>query len=101
MVLAFRVSRILQNMRLTQVLASNDSCELPFGRRNLINYQRSVLALELESNYSERAKENQTLSSGAGVKGCQKSDNLLRPNSFSYNEGLTGCNSGCCISGCG
>jgi outer membrane lipoprotein SlyB len=32
--------------------------------------------LELEGVFSERAKENQTLSSGAGVKGCQKSDNL-------------------------
>lgn len=30
-----------------------------FGRRNLINYQRSVLALELESVFSDRAKENQ------------------------------------------
>lgn len=30
-----------------------------FGRRNLINYQRSVLALELESVFSERAKEKQ------------------------------------------
>lgn len=30
-----------------------------FGRRNLSNYQRSVLALELESVFSERAKENQ------------------------------------------
>ena len=28
-----------------------------FGRRNLSNYQRSVLALELESVFSERAKE--------------------------------------------
>jgi N6-adenosine-specific RNA methylase IME4 len=30
-----------------------------FGRRNLSNYQRSVLALELESVFSERAKEQQ------------------------------------------
>jgi N6-adenosine-specific RNA methylase IME4 len=30
-----------------------------FGRRNLINYQRSVLALEIENVYSERAKEQQ------------------------------------------
>ena len=30
-----------------------------FGRRNLSNYQRSVLALELESVFSERAKEKQ------------------------------------------
>lgn len=29
-----------------------------FGRRNLSNYQRSVLALELESVFSDRAKEN-------------------------------------------
>jgi hypothetical protein len=29
-----------------------------FGRRNLSNYQRSVLALELESVFSQRAKEN-------------------------------------------
>jgi hypothetical protein len=28
-----------------------------FGRRNLSNYQRSVLALELESVFSARAKE--------------------------------------------
>ena len=30
-----------------------------FGRRNLSNYQRSVLALQLESVFSERAKEQQ------------------------------------------
>lgn len=30
-----------------------------FGRRNLSNYQRSVLALELESVFSEKAKEQQ------------------------------------------
>ena len=30
-----------------------------FGRRNLSNYQRSVLALELESVFSQRAKEQQ------------------------------------------
>lgn len=29
-----------------------------FGRRNLSNYQRSVLALELESVFKEKAKEN-------------------------------------------
>jgi DNA modification methylase len=33
-----------------------------FGRRNLSNYQRSVLALELESVFSARAKENLKLS---------------------------------------
>ena len=32
-----------------------------FGRRNLSNYQRSVLALELESVFSARAKENQAV----------------------------------------
>jgi DNA modification methylase len=31
-----------------------------FGRRNLSNYQRGVLALELESVFSERAKEKET-----------------------------------------
>jgi DNA modification methylase len=30
-----------------------------FGRRNLSNYQRSVLALELEEVFSKKAKENQ------------------------------------------
>ena len=29
-----------------------------FGRRNLSNYQRSVLALELEDVFSKKAKEN-------------------------------------------
>ena len=37
-----------------------------FGRRNLSNYQRSVLALELESVFSKRAKENLKLSDGKG-----------------------------------
>ena len=36
-----------------------------FGRRNLSNYQRSVLALELESVFSERAKEKQKKAGGA------------------------------------
>ena len=43
-----------------------------FGRRNLSNYQRSVLALELKSVFSARAKEN--LSDGG--KGCQISDKV-------------------------
>lgn len=30
-----------------------------FGRRNLSNYQRSVLALEMENVFSEKAKEQQ------------------------------------------
>jgi hypothetical protein len=36
-----------------------------FGRRNLSNYQRSVLALELESVFSKRAKEKQKEGGGA------------------------------------
>jgi N6-adenosine-specific RNA methylase IME4 len=36
-----------------------------FGRRNLSNYQRSVLALQLESVFSERAKEKQKEAGGA------------------------------------
>jgi DNA modification methylase len=32
-----------------------------FGRRNLSNYQRSVLALELESVFSEKAKEKERI----------------------------------------
>jgi DNA modification methylase len=32
-----------------------------FGRRNLSNYQRSVLALELESVFKAKAKENQAI----------------------------------------
>jgi DNA modification methylase len=42
-----------------------------FGRRNLSNYQRSVLALELEDVFSKKAKENLKLSGGRGVKGKQ------------------------------
>jgi N6-adenosine-specific RNA methylase IME4 len=41
-----------------------------FGRRNLSNYQRSVLALELESVFSARAKEQQ----GKRTDICQMSD---------------------------
>jgi hypothetical protein len=32
-----------------------------FGRRNLSNYQRSVLALQLEDVFREKAKENQAI----------------------------------------
>jgi N6-adenosine-specific RNA methylase IME4 len=39
-----------------------------FGRRNLSNYQRSVLALELESVFSERAKQKQINSGGAVIQ---------------------------------
>ena len=38
-----------------------------FGRRNLSNYQRSVLALELEEVFSKKAKENQLSSLKKGV----------------------------------
>ena len=41
-----------------------------FGRRNLINYQRSVLALELDNEYSARAKKQQ----GKRTDICQTSD---------------------------
>ena len=38
-----------------------------FGRRNLSNYQRSVLALQLEEVFSKKAKENQLSSLKKGV----------------------------------
>jgi site-specific DNA-methyltransferase (adenine-specific) len=47
-----------------------------FGRRNLNNYQRSVLALHLEGVYNEKAKEKMKLSEG---KGMQKSADLKEP----------------------
>jgi N6-adenosine-specific RNA methylase IME4 len=47
-----------------------------FGRRNLSNYQRSVLALHLDSVFKERAKEKMKLSEG---KGIQKSEDLKEP----------------------
>jgi N6-adenosine-specific RNA methylase IME4 len=48
-----------------------------FGRRNLSNYQRSVLALQLEKVFSERAKENLKVSGENFGKGCQMSDNPI------------------------
>lgn len=39
-----------------------------FGRRNLSNYQRSVLALRLEDLFREKAKEKQRASGGAVVQ---------------------------------
>jgi N6-adenosine-specific RNA methylase IME4 len=45
-----------------------------FGRRNLSNYQRSVLALELESVFSERAKENLSKTGGDKKSGFQISE---------------------------
>ena len=46
-----------------------------FGRRNLSNYQRSVLALQLEEVFTKKAKENQK--EGGKNKVCQKSDKAL------------------------
>lgn len=47
--------------------------ENQFGRRNLNKYQRSVLALELESLIAGEAEKRLHLSQGRGVKGVQKS----------------------------
>ena len=49
-----------------------------FGRRNLSNYQKSVLALELESVFKEKAKENliKAGSSYSPKEPFQKSENL-------------------------
>lgn len=46
-----------------------------FGRRNLSNYQRSVLALQLENVFKEKAKENQ----GVRTDILQKSAESLKP----------------------
>ena len=54
-----------------------------FGRRNLSNYQRSVLALQLEEVFSVKAKENQKLSEG---KGIQKSEDLKKPELVAIKE---------------
>lgn len=54
-----------------------------FGRRNLSNYQRSVLALELEYVFKEKAKEKQKLSEG---KGIQKSEDLKQPEIVTIKE---------------
>jgi len=45
-----------------------------FGRRNLSSYQRSVLALQLESVFSAKAKENLSKTGGDKKSGCQISD---------------------------
>lgn len=54
-----------------------------FGRRNLSNYQRSVLALQLEDVFKVKAKENQKLSDG---KGIQKSEDLKKPEIVTIKE---------------
>lgn len=46
-----------------------------FGRRNLSNYQRSVLALQLEEVFKEKAKENQ----GIRTDIYQKSEESFKP----------------------
>ena len=48
-----------------------------FGRRNINNYQRSVLALKLEDIYKAKAKENERRGGGSGSSGRQKSDNPI------------------------
>jgi predicted methyltransferase len=45
-----------------------------FGRRNLSNYQRSVLALELEGVFKRKAEDNLIESGKNYGKGCQISD---------------------------
>lgn len=44
-----------------------------FGRRNLSNYERSLLALKLKPIIAKKAEQNLHL---AGGKGCQKSDKV-------------------------
>lgn len=48
-----------------------------FGRRNLSNYQRSVLALQLEEVFKEKAKENLKASGENFGKGTQISANPI------------------------
>ena len=48
-----------------------------FGRRNLSNYQRSVLALQLEEVFKEKAKENLKVSGEKFGKGTQISANPI------------------------
>ena len=46
------------------------------GRRNLTDYQRGVLALRMKPIIEARAKDNQKLSDGPGIKGRPISDDL-------------------------
>ena len=48
-----------------------------FGRRNLDAYTRAKLAIELKGLFAAKAKENQSLSNGRGIKGLHKSVNLI------------------------
>ena len=47
-----------------------------FGRRNLSNYQRSVLALELEEVFSKKAKENQIRKPNSVLAKLPKQDSV-------------------------
>lgn len=63
-----------------EVVASRDDAKIwiiqnQFNRRNLAPYQRAELALKLEGAIAAKAKENQRLSDGQGVKGSQISAN--------------------------
>jgi len=49
------------------------------GRRNLTDYDRTVLALELEEIVKARAKENLVQSGKQYGKGSQKSENPIKP----------------------
>ena len=48
-----------------------------FGRRNLSNYQRSVLALQLEDVFRAKAKENLSKGGKISQEGCQISDKAI------------------------
>lgn len=48
-----------------------------FGRRNLSNYQRSVLALQLEDLFSKKARENLVEGGKISQEGCQISDKAI------------------------
>ena len=48
-----------------------------FSRRNLTPFARGELALKRKHIIAAKAKKNQQLSEGRGVKGCQNSDNLI------------------------
>ena len=50
---------------------------LQFGRRNLNNYQRSVLALELEHVYKEKAKQNQGIRTDLKDDFCPNCDKSI------------------------
>jgi DNA modification methylase len=58
-----------------------------FGRRNLSNYQRSVLALELEEVFTKKAKENQLSGlkqNTVSTKYCERIEKIWDDESLSY-----------------